>query len=478
MINAGSSGNSRFFLLLMSVMVMLVPLFVLSFFARPAADDFMWAASHRDTSFWDMQKDYYLNWQGRYFSTPLLSVLAYLSVSSAGYHWHAIVLMILTAGSFYFFVTSFLRKISTADTGLSIRLLISLVLFLLYTYSLPSVAQAYYWLSGAVTYQVPVVAMVILGGLLIGDRPVRNQVLHGSGMLFLVFIIAGSNELSAILLLLFMPLAGKRFRWLQVSIVVLVAMAIFSPGSWKRSQLMGEKDIAKVLASIFYWSINLVLGIIREPLYWTSLLVSFISGYLFGTRKPLPPKIYNAVPFGAVVILLLPVVSLAPILWGSNGSIPPRMLNVLVMPMIFVSLCGAYFYGCWFHGDRIKEAMLIQLPSFFWWIIAVMPLASGQVPRIYENLLQGYVYGKVFSDREKNFSEAAAKGGTIQFVPYDSAAKQVLAQHPFIDLVLFREKVERLPDIIAWYDDYEPRDRQGFIKLYYKRKSEGSDPVN
>ena len=182
MINTGSSNTGRHFLLWVSIMVVLVPLFVLSFFARPAADDFMWAANYRDTGFWELQKDCYLNWQGRYFSTPLLSVLAYLSVSSSNYQWHALLLIILTSWSFYYFITTFFRKVSVASPGFSKRLLVSLVLFLLYTYSLPSVSQAFYWLSGAITYQVPVIAMVTLGGILIGDKPTRHHAIHGIAM--------------------------------------------------------------------------------------------------------------------------------------------------------------------------------------------------------------------------------------------------------------------------------------------------------
>ena len=241
---------------------------------------------------------------------------------------------------------------------------------------------------------------------------------------------------------------------------------------------MGSKDLVKIFVSIFYWSLSLILGIIREPLFWLSLMVSYISGRMFGTRKQLPLKLQVIIPYGVLAFLLLPVISLSPILLGSNGSIPPRMLNVLVLPMIFIVIMCAYFNGSRFHGIEAKESSGNQIISIAWWVMAVMPLASSQVPRIYENLLQGYIYHNVFLDREKQFRESATKGNTTAFTTYDSAAGQVLAQHPFMNFTVFREKAVRLPDMIAWYDDYTPADHQGFIKLYYKRKGEGFEPAN
>jgi Family of unknown function (DUF6056) len=238
-----SSGASALASLIL--VAALFPYVLLTFFARPAADDFSYANSVAKYGFWQAQQYWYTQWSGRYFSTLVVTLFCRRSVLDAFYPAGPLVVMVLLFIGFFLFTRAALAGRSSRREAL----LVSSALFALFATQMPSTAEGFYWVTGALTYEIGNGLFLILLSILVSGRQ-GGTVRRTAGKTFagclLALAVAGTNE--TLLVVALLTLAGGtalqvRFRrpGRRVWVAVLVtfscgaAVAILAPGNSVRA---------------------------------------------------------------------------------------------------------------------------------------------------------------------------------------------------------------------------------------------------
>ncbi len=167
----------------------LVPYFANALFNEPSMDDYRYAANYLSNEFWYLQGHMYKYWCGRYAATALLYLGPLSFGSFAAYKIAAALLLLLMLGSVYFLVWPQIRFLAPLR-----RHLVILLGFAIWLSLLPSMAQGFYWFSGAYTYFPAVILFNVLFGLLFRMRRFRAddpQWASRSGGLELLFALVG-----------------------------------------------------------------------------------------------------------------------------------------------------------------------------------------------------------------------------------------------------------------------------------------------
>lgn len=261
----------------------------LSLFNFPAADDFCYAATAKELGFWPAQLRSYDTWTGRYVATLVISaVVASPDLLTAA----RVVPVAILAGTFlaFWFLCTVLAPRAWPRSAASLA---AAVLTALYIAGTPDPAQTFFWTSGAMTYQLAVIATVLLIALVasLELRELSRAASAGVTLLSAALIVAaaGSNEVSACMIALLTG-AGTatsfglrrrtRYAWAVLLAITLVALAAsyLAPGNMKRiGSLTGDGQLRPpgVLAAALY-----LPWVALRLVYWASNVGTWASAML------------------------------------------------------------------------------------------------------------------------------------------------------------------------------------------------------
>ncbi len=194
-------------LLLILLVLLLIPLFFLSHYAVPAADDFSFSCETHAAvksggglfailaGALSKTKEVYTSWQGSFSAVFLMT----LQPSVWGFRFYRLttyIMVIPLIASLFFFCLRMFSGIFHAEKSLSGS--IAAIAAIACTQFLPSPNQAFYWFNGAVYYTFAFALMLTLIACLIG-----YYLYGGRGRLavscVLAFIIGGNNYVTALL---------------------------------------------------------------------------------------------------------------------------------------------------------------------------------------------------------------------------------------------------------------------------------------
>ena len=261
--------------LCIGMLVLLVPVFVVAVFARPAADDYIYArATHAVVQQYGadwprllqaaLEADayFYNSWQGLYVSGFLLA----LQPAIFGGQWYGLTVVFVTA---MLFVSSFalaravVRRLAPDARGMAGFLALG------FTFAavegMPNQVESLYWYNGAMTY-IPFFALTLgvlalLVGLLPGKslRPVRVKPLRTALACGFCLLIGGGHHvviLLALMLLAFALLwsARRRSFWPAAPLAACLAglyLNMSSPGTAVR--MSGFSSASLPWSRAFFW---------------------------------------------------------------------------------------------------------------------------------------------------------------------------------------------------------------------------------
>jgi hypothetical protein len=303
-------------LLILGVLGVL-PFFVNSFFVHPAADDFIFANTSLQHGAWQAQINWYNAWTGRYFSTFLLSNSPLVYHWPFGYKLIPVFLLALLIFSLFLLLRSLFRGIFKTKT----ILIYSLTLLFIYLHRFPSTNWGLYWMTGAFTYQLGNISMLLLLWALTGimRSPGRKQKTAFTFFaVAMVFVSVGCNEITmllvnALLLTVFFVEYGtqkKVNRYVLILIIVAVALSVFvfvSPGKEARELTWDQSHqlLASVLATFRRTFSQVVFRLIYSPLLIFSVLAFPFFDRLGSYFVHREIKLFNVNPLIAVAWLLL-----------------------------------------------------------------------------------------------------------------------------------------------------------------------------
>jgi len=234
-------------------------------------------------------------WNGRYFSTLLLSINPLVYKCFWGYKIIPIILLIIFYSGLYFF----LKNIFTNLSKVAVHIM-GLLLVVTYLNIVPSLSETIYWMSSSLTYFLAWGLTLYLLGFLIRyyNQPHKKR-LNAAFSILLIICIIGSNELSAFLVLfiiigiiIYELYQNKKINKFSLQFLIIslffVLVVILAPGNKGRLSLFGNhynmafsiiNTIEKTLVLIF-------LHLTNPPFIIISILVfinapTLISGSIF-----------------------------------------------------------------------------------------------------------------------------------------------------------------------------------------------------
>jgi len=325
------------------ILFSVAPFLILTIWTRPAYDDWVMTQAALTAGFFGAQKVSYFGWTGRYTATALLSANPLVWDSFSGYRLIGLVLIVFTFVALYAFITAiFKRHFSRLE-----RVLGAAFLLALFTNQTPDVTEAYYWMTGAVTYQGGCIfGLSFLSALIAACRSSGTRRLLASVIAGVLLILTiGSNEtVMFVMWAVMLPVAIFKFierhedRWLVAGFVLLTAICsavvILAPGNAVRSSWMTGSHR-------FFYSLKMsLLQEIRFIVTWIGN-VSFILATIF--LVPIAAAIRNKIP------VLIPI------------SRAPILLSAWLLLLIFIGMFPAY----WVTGNMGQHRTVNTVYFFF-----------------------------------------------------------------------------------------------------------------
>ena len=417
----------------------ILPFLLLSFFNHPSSDDFCIASRVNAVGFLKTQVQTYKGSSGLYFGTALHGIQPLTFNWMVGYKIIPFLVIIL----FSFALFSFIKEFTSPAFTTRENLLMSLSLFALYLYGMPSVPEGFYWYTGMAAYQVGNILLLFFLIVIIRfctpKRKGNRQKLFILAVLLIIAIV-GLNLITTVLLsLLLLSLfvirtaRTKTVDWFFAALLLVAGIAstvvIVAPGFEVRSTTAHspyKHDIFFALSSSAdLLGNNIYQWIVHTPLLLLTLLYIPYGGALANEQRGVR-NFFSLHPIVALSLYGLFLIALFfPYTWATGEANPPgRVSNIVYLFFLigwFVNVQG--FINAFSTHSSLR---IDKLPCYAQWIVLLMLLMSltnaNNITTAYGDLLKGTAYGynEELNARYNALKECAA----------DSCALKKLEHHP------------------------------------------------
>jgi hypothetical protein len=170
-------------------------------------------------------------------------------------------------------------------------------------------------------------------------------------------------------------------------------------------------------------------------------------------------------------VVLLVLCTLAPVLWLTHGSVPDRALNNLTSLAAFGLL--AIFFSAGMGNPTLAQVVLpvkhLSMTAIV--LIGCGLLISPNYKEAWKNVITGYFYHAIQTDRQKVFLDAQEHHERAAVImPYDVALDEKIRQlFPHGVPVTLRHWLEEHPTLLHF--DNEAEVRRNFLLPYYQLDS-------
>lgn len=339
--------NSEGLLMMLLLIATLLPLFILSLYTHPALMD-----DYNDTNmvfgkgFFGVQKFFYLNWTGRYFTDILLSLNPLVFHAEWAYKFNSIVWLSLHLIAAYWLCGKLFKGIDWIAR-------IGIVALFLFTYImlLPDITGVFWQTCLYVNFTPNFLTLFLFGCMVLYYQSEHKNLYFILSALLMVAII-GSYETCMIYIDMFMLLFAvvsfikkKKLLFPFTLLVIAIAFSVFSataPGnkvraamatnthqfiySLKESLIWGGKVLLNFHWLLFTFFIGLLLfGLLANRINWNN------TGSVFILSPSLALLASLAIPFAGMFIYF----------YSSGTDPPPRTVN----SMWFYFLMGMMYFS-------------------------------------------------------------------------------------------------------------------------------------
>lgn len=385
------------------ILLTLLPFAILSYYSHPQADDFSAAATTLRLGYFKAVASVYSVWNGRFFSTALMQAnpLAFGSITACKLIPFAVLLFL------FWTLLVFIKAVFPQIQKSNERILCALVLLALYLSRMPSLVQGFYWISGAINYQLANGMMLLLWAQmtkLADSHRTGSRKWTLTAAILLIFAVSGSNE-THMATMLFIFAAALAWRSIKnrsidnffavffILAAIASAIVIIAPGNYAR--MAHDSHAATDLAAILKQSAAVTAQLVRDQATNPLFLILTVCAILFFTSKlqnssvrgpSFSPGAFLVFWICGILVTVVPVVRVL-------GWVPDRVLNVTVL--IFIAgwfllihevirrmlVQGSFRLGN-ASASRYIMAILIGLAILSLW-------RSGNVQAGWKNLLDG-----------------------------------------------------------------------------------------
>lgn len=280
--------------------LLLIPVLYLTFVNRASGDDYgygtytraAWMGTHSliavGKAMWRTIKQYYIGWQGTWFSIALFTLQPEVFSDHAYVIVAPFMLAIWTGSTFYLFWQILGRKLGMDKWS---RLLITIVFLLISIQFVPSTKSAIFWYNGCAHYMIPfAMCQVTTVWLIKYGESYRKKDLFG--IFLFMALLGGANYQAALLVLIAAFYVGtaswfrkKDKRIIRLLLPVMAELAglmisMKAPGNKVRAGEEFGFSVAKGMETIissFVWGIKDIGIYVKDrPLVFVGLFLLFL----------------------------------------------------------------------------------------------------------------------------------------------------------------------------------------------------------
>ena len=363
---------------LAAVLLLLLPAFVIALYARPSADDYVYAARTHAVvqqygfdlprllqAAWETTVYYFNHWQGLYVSGFVLA----LQPGIFGNQWYGLTLFCVLLPMFLCLYASarlVVRRLEPAQKLLPLAA--ATLLLFAFVQGMPSPVEGLYWFNGAMNYQ-PYFALAVLNAALAFSLAApgkgarwRRVGLAAAGVLIGVIIGGGHQvvgELNVLVLLLAVVLCARhRNFWNVPAFLAAVAgllVNVMAPGTQVRADGFGQAGFLEAVAKSFVLAALEWVRWLDVPLVCLLLLLALPARRLAQSRM-VPDRMFRRPWLGlaGTFLLMWAMIFLPSYTMGGIGA--GRLLNVVWMTFVLGLAVTEFLFFGWL--ERIRGHML------------------------------------------------------------------------------------------------------------------------
>jgi len=414
-----------------------LPFLALCLFAHPVADDYCHSAVAVDKGFRGAITFWYTQWQGRFFSTALVTFYPIAFDFFATFKVIALLILVGLFAGIYGFTRAMLRDRMQGKEIFWIAFLV----FVLYLSSMPSVFEGVYWASASLTYQTGLIFTLLLFSLLLSYEPSSRgpaKFLRIVAICLLTVAAAGCSETSLVVALAglaagsLMTLKWRRDAcqvWIAVLLVCIAAAAVvmLAPGNEIRAQnfpLRFRLGISLLKTAVFSVYVLLKSWPSLPALAAATVIVAAMASRATRNRAVTPNQFVLSLLLWAGLF----AVSFFPAFYGTGGRPGPRSIDVscaLFLIGWFVNI----FFLAGFAGRTLRREPSIppKLLKIAQIVLIVSLFTLGNFPGVAKDLVSAAVtYDRELAARYAMIRTASRSRTADVEVPHLSVIPQSL----------------------------------------------------
>lgn len=387
----------RFVLL---IVVLLLPVAILAMYARPSADDYVYAARTHAVvqqygfdlprllaTAWETTVYFFQNWQGLYVSGFLLA----LQPAIFGNQWYGLTLPCVLLPLFlclHLTIRMVVLRLEPAQKRLPLALTVLLVFA--FVEGMPAPVEGLYWFNGAMNY-LPYFALAVLNAGLAFSQSLRAPLSRRKQALFammgvvLGLVIGGGHqvvgELNLLLLLLAVMLSdGRKRLWncpALLAAVVGLLINVTAPGTRVRTEGFAQAGFLEAVAKSFVLAIMQGIRWLDVPLVCLLLLLALPLRRLAQSQM-LSDRVFRHPwsGFAGTFVLVWAMIFLPSYTMGGIGA--GRLLNVVWMTFVLGLSVSEFLLLGWL--ERVRGFSLMPAEHFLRKHARILPkLAAAMI---------------------------------------------------------------------------------------------------
>ncbi len=467
-------------ILFVCAIVYLLPFFIFSFWNHLAADDYFIGVKKQSQGFWDVQYFNYMNWNGRYAAIFSTTVLVFTNLLYNTSDLIGIYFLTATLLSFFYLLLQINRYLLFGAISRLTIFTAALVLLIAELNVIPQPVSQFYWFSGAVTYQQPLILFFLLAGMVIRVfSSAAYRYLYILLALFLLVCMLGHNEMLTIWFLLWSTALAlftiytnqKNKRLILVLIgcsYVAALILLLAPGNFSRANIFDRSPVVNIAGISTAKFIILNWFILKEPLWWFFLFILIsdtrlkhqLAAHAFFRRLA-------ALKFVPLMLLYvaLGILTYFPILYVSNGSIPYRMENAICFlnSLVLITIL--------FLKSPLPVHSGVSLAYRYRYLLISMGIfLTTNTEKVLQTLASGFFYNQVMEERLATLrTGSSGKQSIIRLDSYDLAVqKKIRERFPEGTRKLLQEAMVEKPPLLFFMDDLESNDNILLLQNYFK----------
>lgn len=463
-----------------AAIIFIFPFILFSFWNVPSTDDYMIIAKKNQFSFWQLQSNIYHNWTGRYFATFVSGLFSYSGFLYSHYYLHSILLLLLTIFSWLFCLNQINNHLLNNKFTFSSLAFFSMFLLIAEINIIPENVTAFYWFSSAVTYQLPLIILIFLAGIIINSLfNFQVKIIRFIVASLLIIMLNGCNEIITLFVLIHTGCVLSYFLFTHKKIpryilslflinIISAGFLFFSPGIANRSSLLGHGSLLSAAGIAFIKFFILNWFFLKEPLWWFLLLFTVI--FFISNKDVLRKKFKNIAKPSAALLLMFYAVSILltyiPVLYITNGSIPLRAENIICF---LNSLLLLFIIAVISGNSNISAASFSTVYKNRFLLFSLAVFCTANMKNVTDSLLSGYFYSKIMNERLDLFKSAKQQNlYNITIDDYGTVINKKLTGFPFANRQIIKDIITKPPPIICFKNDLYD---MNYIKQFYGIKN-------